>query len=254
MVEVKGFECDGSEGFVVTQFLEGHSHPLTTPRKRHFLRSHRRVLVAQKALTQQLAAANVSTSQQMTVLELHAGGLENVGCLRRDIYNSRRDTRKYLDGHDANMLKEYFETEKDKNPGTEVVREALLSSQKKIALMRSCCQDSTTSSIQLPISLGSQHGSGLKEPLKVRAKGCGKRLKGGKEKAVKKSRKCHGCGLTGQSHDKRNCPMLMNMMLGWMMTMTLTLHELHGFVDMEMKLGRHIETEVVMMHVVGSRL
>ncbi|KAF7135386.1 hypothetical protein RHSIM_Rhsim08G0142900 [Rhododendron simsii] len=33
---------------------------------------------------------------------------------------------------------------------------------------------------------------------------------GGKEKAVKKSRKCHGYGLTGQSHDKRNWPNLLN--------------------------------------------
>ncbi|XP_058211550.1 protein FAR1-RELATED SEQUENCE 5-like [Rhododendron vialii] len=105
------------EGFVVTQFVEGHSHPLTTPKKVHFLRSHRRVSIAQKALTQQLAAANVSTSQQMSILELQAGSLENVGCLRRDIYNSQRDTRKYLDGHDANMLKEHFETEKEKNLG-----------------------------------------------------------------------------------------------------------------------------------------
>ncbi|KAF7130587.1 hypothetical protein RHSIM_Rhsim10G0164100 [Rhododendron simsii] len=62
--------------------------------------------------------------------------------------------------------------------GTEVVREALLSSQKKIELMRGSCQYGSTSSIQLPIFLGSQHG--LKEPLKVR------------------------------SHDKRNCPKLMN--------------------------------------------
>ncbi|KAF7132799.1 hypothetical protein RHSIM_Rhsim09G0077400 [Rhododendron simsii] len=75
--------------------------------------------------------------------------------------------------------------------GTKVVREALLSSQKKIALMMSSRQDGSTSSIQMPISLGSQHG--LKEPLKVVAKGCGKRLKGEKEKAIKKSRKCHGC-------------------------------------------------------------
>ncbi|KAF7152920.1 hypothetical protein RHSIM_Rhsim01G0113700 [Rhododendron simsii] len=105
------------EGFVVTQFVEGHSHPLTTPRKKHFLKSHRRVSVAQKVLTQQLSAANVSTSQQMSVLELQAGGLENVGCLRRDIHNFRRDMRKYVDGHDANMLKDLFETEKEKNTG-----------------------------------------------------------------------------------------------------------------------------------------
>ncbi|GAB2278431.1 hypothetical protein Dimus_013115, partial [Dionaea muscipula] len=50
----------------------------------------------------------------------------------------------------------------------------------------------------------------LKEPLQVREKGCGKRLKGGKEKAIKKPRRCTGCGLTGQSHDKRNCPTLVN--------------------------------------------
>ncbi|KAL5756330.1 hypothetical protein ACOSQ2_021076 [Xanthoceras sorbifolium] len=34
--------------------------------------------------------------------------------------------------------------------------------------------------------------------LAVRAKGCGKRLKGGKEK------RCNGCGKVGQSHNKRN--------------------------------------------------
>lgn len=60
----------------------------------------------------------------------------------------------------------------------------------------------------MPISLGSQHN--YKEPLAVRHKGCGKRLKGGKEKALKKPRRCTGCGLVGQSHDKRNCPKLLN--------------------------------------------
>ncbi|KAL6206780.1 hypothetical protein ACLB2K_024026 [Fragaria x ananassa] len=52
------------------------------------------------------------------------------------------------------------------------------------------------------------------EPVEVRAKGCGKRLRKGKEKRKGKAkesqgRKCHGCGLYGQSHDKRNCPRLL---------------------------------------------
>ncbi|KAF7140968.1 hypothetical protein RHSIM_Rhsim06G0110600 [Rhododendron simsii] len=85
--------------------------------------------------------------------------------------------------------------------GTEIVREALLSSQNKIAFVMGSRQAGSTSSIQLPISFGIQHG--LKEPLKVRTNGCGKRLKGGKEKAVKKSRKCHGGGLLGSSQDDR---------------------------------------------------
>ncbi|KAM7526250.1 hypothetical protein LguiA_016152 [Lonicera macranthoides] len=46
--------------------------------------------------------------------------------------------------------------------------------------------------------------SSFNEPDLVRAKGCGKRLKGGKEKALakaknKKVRRCHGCGKVGQA-------------------------------------------------------
>ncbi|XP_058189345.1 uncharacterized protein LOC131306931 [Rhododendron vialii] len=72
--------------------------------------------------------------------------------------------------------------------------------------MKKVSEDGEGSAIQVPIS----RDHGLKEPLQVRAKGCGKRLKGGKEKAAKKARRCHGCGLTGQSHDKRNCPKLLS--------------------------------------------
>ncbi|XP_074591173.1 catalase isozyme 2-like [Curcuma longa] len=48
----------------------------------------------------------------------------------------------------------------------------------------------------------------VSDPSLVRTKGCGKRLKSSKEKAVAKSRLCHGCGNRGVSHDKRNCPLL----------------------------------------------
>ncbi|XP_062005917.1 protein FAR1-RELATED SEQUENCE 5-like [Rosa rugosa] len=49
------------------------------------------------------------------------------------------------------------------------------------------------------------------EPKIIKAKGSGKRLKKTKEKTERKrssTRKCHGCGLYGQLHDKRNCPAL----------------------------------------------
>ncbi|XP_074592495.1 protein FAR-RED IMPAIRED RESPONSE 1-like [Curcuma longa] len=48
----------------------------------------------------------------------------------------------------------------------------------------------------------------VSDPSLVRTKRCGKRLKSSKEKAVAKSRLCHGCGNRGVSHDKRNCPLL----------------------------------------------
>ncbi|XP_073152020.1 uncharacterized protein [Henckelia pumila] len=46
------------------------------------------------------------------------------------------------------------------------------------------------------------------DPFEVRTKGCGKRLKSAKEKSISRVRQCHGCGLRGVSHDKRNCPNL----------------------------------------------
>lgn len=103
------------EGFVVIQFEPGHNHPLTTPKKVHLLRSHRGVSHAKKALTRQLGGANVSIPQQMSLFEMEAGGLENVGCSLQDLYNAERDRRKMLEGHDANLLFEHFENEKHKN-------------------------------------------------------------------------------------------------------------------------------------------
>ncbi|KAH7529071.1 hypothetical protein FEM48_Zijuj05G0145200 [Ziziphus jujuba var. spinosa] len=45
----------------------------------------------------------------------------------------------------------------------------------------------------------------VSNPSNVRAKGCGKRIKSTKEITSTKRRLCHGCGLRGQTHDKRNC-------------------------------------------------
>ncbi|KAL2455467.1 Protein FAR1-RELATED SEQUENCE [Abeliophyllum distichum] len=47
----------------------------------------------------------------------------------------------------------------------------------------------------------------VEDPSEVRAKGCGKRMKSSKEKAMSKgSRQCSVCG--GAGHDKRTCPTL----------------------------------------------
>ncbi|XP_058203605.1 protein FAR1-RELATED SEQUENCE 5-like isoform X1 [Rhododendron vialii] len=105
------------EKYVVSQFFEGHNHALTSPRRAHLLRSHRKVSAAKKALVEQLSAANVPTCQEMTIFELESGGLENVGCSQQDLYNYKRDKRMMVDGHDANMLYEYFQSEKAKNDG-----------------------------------------------------------------------------------------------------------------------------------------
>lgn len=103
-------------GFMVKQFIEVHNHLLTTPHKVHFLRSHRNVSDVKRALTESLAAANVPTCLQIGFLEIQAGGIENIGCLDQDLYNCMRDARKVLVGHNANILYEYFQDQKAKNP------------------------------------------------------------------------------------------------------------------------------------------
>ena len=58
------------------------------------------------------------------------------------------------------------------------------------------------------------HETSLKDPSHVRAKGCGRRLKGGKEKATNaakyRGRRCNGCGKIDQLHNKQNYPVLNN--------------------------------------------
>ncbi|KAI8539171.1 hypothetical protein RHMOL_Rhmol09G0160600 [Rhododendron molle] len=92
--------------------------------------------------------------------------------------------------------------------GSELLEEVLCSVRNKLCAMNLGSEGGKLSVSASHVSIPREHI--FKEPLQVRAKGCGTRLKGGKEKAVKKSRRCNGCGLTGQSHDKRNCPKLRN--------------------------------------------
>ncbi|XP_060672779.1 protein FAR1-RELATED SEQUENCE 5-like [Ziziphus jujuba] len=102
--------------FVITVFAEEHSHPLSTPRRVHLLRSHRSVSEAKKSLTLQFSAANVPTHQQISILEFEAGGIENIGCTKKDIYNREAKVRNELRGQDAELLKEYFLTEQENDP------------------------------------------------------------------------------------------------------------------------------------------
>lgn len=100
----------------------------------------------------------------------------------------------------------------DSEDRTRYVEEVLTAAQTNLVHMKAASEDVDRSAIR-SLSSVCDHISkeiNLKEPLQVRAKGYGKRLKGGKEKANKKPRRCNGCGLTGQTHDKRNCPKLIN--------------------------------------------
>ncbi|GAB2299527.1 hypothetical protein Dimus_033593 [Dionaea muscipula] len=74
--------------------------------------------------------------------------------------------------------------------GPRLVEDLLCSAQKKLLEMNKVSGVRDESSVQV----FSVRAHNFKEPLQVRAKGCGRRLKGGKEKATKKARRCNGCG------------------------------------------------------------
>ncbi|XP_074561432.1 protein FAR1-RELATED SEQUENCE 5-like [Curcuma longa] len=101
--------------WVVSNFMESHNHPLSTPSKVHLLRSHRNVSAAKKALTKQFSEANMPTCQQMQLFDIEYGGLERVGCTETDIRNFENELRDKQKGIDAETLIEFFSSEKEKN-------------------------------------------------------------------------------------------------------------------------------------------
>ena len=105
-----------SNMYVITQFTEAHNHPLVDAESVHLLPSHRQVSYATKCLTKELELVNIPTHQQVSLLEVQSGGIENMGCTRRDIYNYQRDKREELKGHDADMLYAHFLSQQEKNP------------------------------------------------------------------------------------------------------------------------------------------
>ena len=88
-----------------------------------------------------------------------------------------------------------------------IFMEALDNVLHKLKQMQVTSSESEKASKKLPSDVPHKYN----EPKEAKAKGSGKRLKKRKELTKKKingTRKCHGCGLYGQSHDKRNCPVL----------------------------------------------
>ncbi|CAL2237026.1 unnamed protein product [Prunus armeniaca] len=52
---------------------------------------------------------------EVSLLEVQVGGLENVGFVKRDVYNYVRDMHGEVIGHNAELLKEHFLVEQEKN-------------------------------------------------------------------------------------------------------------------------------------------
>nr|XP_011462078.1 PREDICTED: protein FAR1-RELATED SEQUENCE 5-like [Fragaria vesca subsp. vesca] len=98
----------------ISNFVEEHNHLLSLPEEVHQLRSHCKMSEAKKILSQQLGLVNIPPHKQFSILEVQAGGIQNIGCTKTDLYNYARDLRREYKGHDAKMLNEYFHDSKSR--------------------------------------------------------------------------------------------------------------------------------------------
>lgn len=80
----------------------------------HLFRSHLWVSKAKKTMIEQYVQTNISLSKLVGLLEVHSGVIENIGCIPKDMCNAEQQLRAHLIGHDAEILKEHFEDEKQK--------------------------------------------------------------------------------------------------------------------------------------------
>lgn len=102
--------------WLVCGFIEEHSHMLASPKKAHFLRSHRKMSKVKKSPVDTYSSLNVCPSHQTGASEAQAGGCENMGCIEQDVRNHRRDHWEESRHQDAQMLCEYFKEMKEMNP------------------------------------------------------------------------------------------------------------------------------------------
>ncbi|CAL9024602.1 unnamed protein product, partial [Prunus brigantina] len=101
--------------YIVVGFNEVHNHDLTTVDKVHLLRSHRNLTESTKVYSADMSKVNIPVYKQLSLLEVQVGGLENVGFVKRDVYNYLREVREEVIGHDAELLKEHFMAEQETN-------------------------------------------------------------------------------------------------------------------------------------------
>ena len=102
--------------YAVSMFVDSHNHPLTSPDRVQFLRSHRGVSKVSKVLSDQLSLVNVKRHKQFEFFGVQAGGIENVGFTQHDLYNYGSGIPEQKKGHDGDLLYMHFENEKEKDP------------------------------------------------------------------------------------------------------------------------------------------
>ncbi|XP_057808414.1 protein FAR1-RELATED SEQUENCE 5-like [Salvia miltiorrhiza] len=105
---------DVDSPWVITLFEKEHNHELVHPSESYLLRSAREMTHSQKTLLMSMKSSGIGVSRSYRFLENEAGSRENIGFIRKDVYNelnSNNAKMAKVPNYDANKLLEYF-TEK----------------------------------------------------------------------------------------------------------------------------------------------
>ncbi|KAI5341738.1 hypothetical protein L3X38_009613 [Prunus dulcis] len=88
---------------------------MTTVDKVHILRSHCSLTESTKVYNAHMSEVNIPVHKHVSLLEAQVEGLENVGFVKRDVYNYVRDVCGEVIGHDAELFKKHFLAKQEKN-------------------------------------------------------------------------------------------------------------------------------------------
>lgn len=105
-----------SKIWTVVNFREEHNHALTSPSKKHYMKLNREISVSMSNYIEILESIGFSTSQISRVITSQSGGYNKCDALMLDIKNFRRDKREDIKNYDAEMVLEYFQRLKCKDP------------------------------------------------------------------------------------------------------------------------------------------
>uniref|UniRef100_A0ACD5Z9K2 Uncharacterized protein n=1 Tax=Avena sativa TaxID=4498 RepID=A0ACD5Z9K2_AVESA len=83
----------GNDTYKIESWVEHHNHGLVSPDKRHLIRSNRQVSERAKNALYTCHKASIGTCQAYRLLQVSEGGIDKVGCIKKDLQNYYRDLR-----------------------------------------------------------------------------------------------------------------------------------------------------------------
>ncbi|KAH6783387.1 hypothetical protein C2S52_008346 [Perilla frutescens var. hirtella] len=98
------FKFAGSEGYVVTKFIEKHTHTLVPEAYRYFMKMNSKMDVGHQKFVMDYAKANIGAMPSYKMLKTVAGSYSSVGCSRVQVKKFSRDLKAYVIGADAQMV------------------------------------------------------------------------------------------------------------------------------------------------------